>query len=255
MFCDLCDSTALSAAMEAEDYEDLLISLRQRYEEAVTRHRGTVVRIQGDGMLAVFGFPHPREGDGRRATEAALELQRTVSEIIKPGPSTFDGPLRLHTGIHAGTVLVKRGDVVRGRLELLGMAPNIAGHLSSEAGPNEILVSEETLGPDRFAFETDTPRLVPVDGRGTLINCLPVLGHAAASTSSFEARARRGLRPFIGRSTEIRLLEDHLEQALAGSSLFVTIAGPPGVGKTRLAEQFLLQTQQDGCRILKGYCE
>ena len=255
LFCDLCDSTALSSAMEAEDYEELLTSLRRRYEAAVDGHGGTIVRIQGDGLLAVFGYPNPSEGDGRRAAEAALELKRTVADISGPASQGFGKPLRLHTGIHSGTVLVKLGDLVRGRLELLGMAPNIAGHLSDEAGPDEILISEETLGPDRFLFEMGPPRLVPLDRRGAMITCLPILGRAAASTSSFDARAQRGLQPFIGRSAEMRQLEEYLEQALAGTSQLVTIAGPPGIGKTRLAEQFLLQSQNDGCRILKGYCE
>jgi class 3 adenylate cyclase/tetratricopeptide (TPR) repeat protein len=255
IFCDLCDSTAISSAMEAEEYEDLLTSLRYRYEAAVSRFGGTVVRIQGDGMLAVFGFPKASEGDGRRAAETALELRRTVAEIRVPDRYDAGGPLRVHTGIHAGTVLVKLGDVVSGRLELLGMAPNVTGHLSAEAGPDEILVSEETLGPDRYLFETGVPRLVPLDGHGAVITCLPVLGRAAVTASSFEARARRGLQPFLGRSAEIRQLEGYLEHALAGSSLLVHIAGPAGVGKTRLAEQFLLQSQQDGCRILKGFCD
>jgi len=254
VFCDLCDSTALSAAMEAEEYALLLAGLRGIYETVVARHGGTVVRVQGDGMLAVFGYPHPREGDGRRSVEAALELHRAVSEMPAAGPRRRGTPLRLHSGVHAGMVLVQQGDVVLGRLELLGAPPNIAGRLSDEAERDEILVSDETLGPDRSLFDAGAPRMVRVDRQGTLIACLPVRGRAASGTA-FEARLQRGLQPFIGRRDEFRRLEDCLGRALAGAALQVAIAGPPGVGKTRLAEQFALHAQWKGCRVLRGYCD
>ena len=253
LFCDLCGSTSLSRAMEAEDYAQLLSLLRAEYQSAVTRQGGTLVRVQGDGMLAVFGYPQPREGDGRRAVETAVELHRSVAEIAGYGPSGRAGELRLHSGIHAGIVLVKRGDLMLGTLELLGMAPNIASHLSSAAARGEILVTEETLGPDRFFFDTGPQRLVPVDSDGTLVASRAVFGRSQLN-SSFEARAQRGLQPFIGRETEVRQLEDYLGQALAGDTRQVAIAGPPGIGKTRLAQFFLAQARWKGCRVLKGYC-
>jgi class 3 adenylate cyclase len=84
LFCVLCDSTALSGSLEAEDYAALLSALRRIYDEAVTRHGGTVVRILGDGLLAVFGYPVPSEGDGRRAVLAALQMHEAVKRIAPP---------------------------------------------------------------------------------------------------------------------------------------------------------------------------
>jgi len=249
LFCDLCDSTALSASLEAEDYAEILGSLRHTYETVVARHGGTIVRIQGDGMLAVFGYPDPREGDGRRAAEAALDLHAACREISGPGPA-----LRLHSGIHSGMVLVQQGDVMLGRFELLGNVPNIASRLSDTASRDEIIVSEETLGPESHFFQTSPRRLITVAGRSEALAAYTILGRAPVHTR-FEARERRGLSPFIGRQAELEVLESELVQSLAGTPRHVAISAPAGVGKTRLAQQFLNLAAARGCRALRGYCE
>ena len=254
LFCDLCDSTALSSSSEAEDYADVLGHLRRIYETVVARHGGCVVRIQGDGMLAVFGLPDPREGDGRRATEAALDLHALVRDLREPELAAGWPPLRLHSGVHSGMVLVQQGDVVLGRFELLGNVPNIASRLSDAATRDEILVSEETLGPESHFFETSPRRLVSVLGRVEAIGAYTIVGRALVSTR-FEARARRGLSPFIGRQAELRALDGFLADTLAGTPRHVAISAPAGVGKTRLAQHFLSLAAARGCRILRGYCE
>src|SRR5262245_60532326 len=111
LFADLTGSTRLSAELEAEHYAALLAQLPHAYWTVVARHGGLVVRIQGDGMLAVFGHPEPLEDHGRRATEAALELHAAVRALHVEPPLPAIGQLTLHSGIHAGLVLVGEGDV------------------------------------------------------------------------------------------------------------------------------------------------
>jgi class 3 adenylate cyclase len=82
LFVDLSSSTAMAEWMEAEHYAAMLAGLRGLYEQIVPRHGGVIARIQGDGMLAVFGYPEVREDDGRRATETALELHAAVRELL-----------------------------------------------------------------------------------------------------------------------------------------------------------------------------
>jgi class 3 adenylate cyclase/tetratricopeptide (TPR) repeat protein len=254
LFSDLCDSTALSASMEAEDYADILGRLRQIYETVITGHGGTIVRIQGDGVLAVFGFPEAQEGDGRRATEAALDLHEAVRRLVPTDASTHWPSPHLHSGIHSGLVLVQQGDMVLGRLELLGHVPNIASRLSDAAARDEILVSEETLGPESHFFETSPRRLIPVAGRPAPVGAYNILGRALIRTR-FEASEKRGLLPLIGRQAELEMLEDFLDKTLAGTARHVAISAPAGVGKTRLSQEFLSRASRRGCRILRGYCE
>jgi class 3 adenylate cyclase/tetratricopeptide (TPR) repeat protein len=260
LFCDLCDSTALSGELEADEYADLLEALHQAYDTAVARHGGTVVRVQGDGMLAVFGHPLPREGDARRAVETALMLHETVRQL--PRLVTFGNPrgaprgdLRLHSGIHAGLVLVREGNLLIGRLELVGVVPNIAARLSAAAGRDEVLVSDETLGPARSHFDTGKQRLVRVPSHELPLLCWPVTGRArgAADAARHAVNAHRGV--FVGRRAELLRLEDRLGDVLNGDTRQVALVGPPGVGKTRLATEFAQIAESRGCRVLKGYCD
>ncbi|MCW5636244.1 MAG: adenylate/guanylate cyclase domain-containing protein, partial [Rubrivivax sp.] len=225
LFCDLCDSTALSGSLEAEDYAALLSALRRIYDEAVTRHGGTVVRILGDGLLAVFGYPVPSEGDGRRAVLAALQMHEAVKHIA-PLPGALgahgrpgEGPqgLRLHSGIHAGLVLVQGGDHVVGRLELMGMVPNIAARLSAEAGPDELLVSDETLGPARALFRTDAARRVRVQGHEQAIDCWTVAARADAPAPAAAPRGRAARPAGVGRAAGRHRRETGRGEARAGA--------------------------------------
>jgi class 3 adenylate cyclase len=252
LFADLSRSTELAAAMEAEDYAALLAALRQAYQDIMPRHGGLVVRVQGDGLLAMFGHPLTREDDGRRAVEAALALHERVRALRCPVPEGH--AISLHTGIHSGLVLIHAGDIERGRFELLGPVPNIASRLSDAAAPHEILVSEETLGPASRAFRTGAVRSLQVKGREAPIRVYSVDARAAPATR-LDAHIQRTHAPFVGREAELQRLQQQLEQALAGKPCSVAVAGAAGLGKTRLIEQFLGRAEAQGWRVLRGYCD
>lgn len=255
LFVDLSGSTAMAEWLEAEHYAAMLATLRALYERIVPHHGGVIARIQGDGMLAVFGHPEVREDDGRRATEAALELHAAVRGLQPPGPRPAGFPgLTLHSGIHAGIVLVNEGDQMRGRFELLGNAPNIAARLSEAARADEIIASDESLGLQSQFFETGPRFTLQLRGRATPLAVYRVLGRAPVGRR-FEASMRRGLAPFVGRDIELTLLDAALARALAGHSLWVGLRAGAGVGKTRLTEEFLRRAADQPCRIHRGYCE
>ncbi|MBV8605797.1 MAG: AAA family ATPase [Pelomonas sp.] len=251
LFADLSGSTALSEALEAEDYAELLARLRHCYREIVARHGGTVVRIQGDGMLAIFGHPQPREDEGRHACEAALELHAAVREL-RAGAAGRQR-LSLHSGIHAGLVLVDAGDAVRGLFELLGQTPNIAARLSDLAGPDEILVSEETLGLHKHYFATGERLLLQLKGRSQPLAAYTVRARVALERR-FDASVQRGLSPFVGRADELGRLRDALQDCLGGAPRWISLCAAAGIGKTRLIEEFLLRAAAGVCRVQRGHC-
>ena len=257
LFSDLSDSTFLSGILEAEHYAQMLSDLRRCFRDIVPRHGGQIARIQGDGVLAIFGFPQAREDDGRRATATALELHEAVGRILVEGHYPNVGPLMLHSGIHGGLVFVAEGDLERGRFELLGTVPNMAARLSGLAQRGEICVSEETLGADTNFFTTTGPYAVAVDGSPSNMRMFRVLGQAPVQ-SRLQARAMRGLAPFVGRASELEALDESFRALLGGESprQCVAIAGGPGLGKTRLIEEFLDDKQASSpCLVLRGYCE
>ena len=253
LFSDLCESTRISGSMEAEDYAELLGALRRQIDPIISRHGGEVVRIDGDGVTVIFGYPDAHEDDGRRATEAAIDLH-AAAKVLGGGAPGLEHGLRLHTGIHAGLVLVEPGDMVRGRFEMLGDATNLAARLSDLAGTDEIIVSEAALGSDRHFFEGEARRTVSLRGKDKPLAVYSITGRAAVETR-FDARTLEGIAPFVGRDTQLAALWDGLGEARQGENRLFVVVGPAGLGKTRLANEYLARAAGAEFEVHRGYCE
>ncbi len=254
LFTDLSDSTQLSQAMEAEDYAEMLDELRRVFREEVAAHHGAVNQYQGDGLQAVFGYPQTRETDGLHAAETAVAVHRRVRGLRQRYAALGAPELSVHTGIHGGLALARLGDGVGGRLELYGTVPGLAKHLSDVAERDDILVSEETLGPDHFLFDSDARRLVQLKGKDSPVVIRRLLSRTALRTR-FEAHVRRGLVPFVGRAPEMARLESALRELAQRRSATIAIRAEPGTGKTRLIEEFLARMTPGLCTVLRGFCE
>lgn len=254
LFADLCDSTAMSRELDAEEIADTLERYRAVCRAAVQRHEGLVARLQGDGVLAVFGYPRPAEDAVRRALETAEDLRREVPAL----PSPWNRPLQVHSGVHAGLVLIQEGDIERGRIDLVGDLPNIAARLSAAAAPGEVLVGEGSTGPDAGHFVFGPAREVAVH-RTAQMPARPLQGRAPRMRP-FEARVRRGLARFVGRDAEIAQLLAFADAALEpgaapGTGRCATISGGAGMGKSRLVEELRAQLEGRGLRVAGGHCE
>ncbi len=254
LFCDLSDSTRLAGLMEAEDFSTLLATLRLHSREIVAKHGGRIARIQSDGVLAIFGYPEASEDDGRRATEAAIELHAVMAQLTVEVSTGLRESLALHSGIHAGLVFLTEGDVERGRFEVLGPVPNAASYLSDLAERGTILVSEETLGAEAHFFDKGARYLVDLPGLPNQVAVYQVFGRATVK-NRYEARAMRGFAPLAGREDDLRSLRSHLREAIAGTPQCVAVVGGPGLGKSRLIAELMRPESTSGCLVLRGYCE
>ncbi|MGE0623748.1 MAG: AAA family ATPase [Pseudomonadales bacterium] len=252
LFSDLSDSTALASSVDPEEFAELLEALNRTFEQIIQRHGGTILQVRGDGVFAVFGL-ESREDEGRRATEAALELHDAVKNISFTSPLPGFTRLTMHTGIHSGLVLAVEGDEVLGRFVLVGDAANLASRLSDMASADEILVSETSLGAERHFFATGEARSFPF-GTAEPLTVLPILGHSSVDTR-FEARRFGKQTPLVGRERELSVLRRALDNCQQGNAQVVSVVAPPGVGKTRLIDEFLKDVESRGCRVLRGYCE
>lgn len=251
LFADLCESTVIADTMESEHYAAILSALRELYHDIIPRYGGIVVRIQGDGVLAAFGYPTTLEEDGRAAVNAALDLHQQVRELHLEHDAEL--ALNLHSGIHSGLVLVQTGSPELGRLELLGSVPNISARLSEAAHPDEVVVSHETLGPSNRLLETGLSENLSVKGRSD-----PVDVYRLKATSPFDAtlltRPAHRSSNFIGRGAELRQLTNEFSLAVNGETRCLAILGPAGIGKSRLIEEFL-KASPPACHILRVHCE
>lgn len=251
LFTDLVGSTTLGREMETEEFSALLEDLREICRAAAVRRGGVIARMQGDGATIVFGQPASGEDDGRRAVDAALEIHARVGALRPEGLPPRLAPLRMHSGVHAGTLLIAQGDIERGVFDLVGDVPNVAARLSQRAGPGQILASVDALGPNAHFFTLGAP--VDLSAAGLELPFHVVLGHSAAG-SRFESTASRGLTPFIGRASIVDRLRRFLLDETPGPRATVIVGGA-GLGKTRLVEEVLGSLDRHDMLVLRGGCE
>ncbi len=253
LFSDVSGSSEHAEQLDAEDYADKLDQFRKIVRNVVPRHGGSIARMQGDGVLALFGYDESREDDGRRAVEAAFELHQAVKSIDF-GIGANAAFMELHSGIHAGLVLLIEGDIERGRFDVVGEVPNTASRLCSMAAKGEIMVSEESLGPQAHFFRLSRRQTLTVRGRANPLTVVRVDNRAEVQRR-IEAAAKRGVVPFVGRTAPMaQLLQSAagLDKGLRGG---IVISGEAGLGKSRLISEFRKQAEALGLITLQGYCE
>jgi len=251
MFTDLCDSTHIASQMEPENYSDILERMGKDFVTIVNKHGGEVIRIDGDGFIFVFGYPTFHEDHSRRAVEAALDIHNALEEIEK----TYGGPdmrLRMHTGIHSGIVLVKQGDIARGKYEILGDPTNVTARLCDFAAPGEIIISHETLGRAGYHFQVAQDSLVSFKGRTEKLRVKKIIGrNAGGDRKTIWATHSAN---FTGRDTELAWLKDFVTSGNRHSAM-AHIQAEAGMGKSRLLHEFSKAMTESGQSAHNSICE
>jgi class 3 adenylate cyclase len=125
LFCDLVGSTSLAAKLDAEDWRTLVNTYLDEASAAVTGLGGHVLKKLGDGLMALFGYPHAQENDAERAVRAALAIQRALVEINARNASKGAPELSARIGLDSGQVVVDATG------EVFGDAPNIAARANA----------------------------------------------------------------------------------------------------------------------------
>jgi class 3 adenylate cyclase/predicted ATPase len=228
MFCDLVGSTELAAALDVEDWRNLLNNYLNEASKAVTGLGGRVLKRLGDGLMAVFGYPQAQENDAERAVRAALAIQQALGEVNTQNVRSGAPQLAVRVGVDSGPVVVDdAGDV-------FGEAPNIAARVQAAAEPGTVLVTSTVQRQVAGLFIVEDKGAYELKGAPA-----PVTLYRVVRVSG--GRRRKGARvltPFVGREEDLGVLARGSERALAGNGQFVLIVGDPGIGKSRLIEEF-----------------
>jgi class 3 adenylate cyclase/tetratricopeptide (TPR) repeat protein len=230
MFCDLVDSTALSARLDPEDMWEVIRAYRAACARVIATYDGSLARFVGDGILAYFGYPRAHEDDAERAVRAGLDI------IAAVGPLETRAE-RVEVRIAIATGLVVVGDLISGgaseQQAMVGDTPNIAARLQSLAEPGAVVVAASTreLLGDLFTFRNLGLR--EVKGISEPIAVWAVEG-GTASESRFEAVRTARSMGFVGRKAEIEFVLSRQQLAWQGQGQAVLISGEAGIGKSRL---------------------
>jgi class 3 adenylate cyclase/tetratricopeptide (TPR) repeat protein len=242
---DVVGSTRIGERRDPELVQHVLARYFEAARSAIERHGGTIEQFLGDAVVAIFGLPVLHEDDGLRAVRAVAELRDHLSRLNQE--------LQREPGVSLLTrTAVNTGEVVSGNRpgQLAGDVMNVVARLEAAAQPGEILIGQPTwqLVRDAVVVEKIAPLILkgkadPVQAY-RLLEVLPdAPGHA-----------RRTDIPLVGRRLELDLLAwAHERMVHERASHLITLLGPPGIGKTRLVDEFA-RTMGDDVAVLRGHC-
>jgi predicted ATPase len=206
LFPDIVGSPRLLEELGAEEYAAALAGHRRIVRAAVERHGGIEVDTQGDAFFVAFP-------DAVAAVTAAAEAQRDLA----------DGPIRVRMGLHTGTARLSEGGYVGGDVHL-GARIAAAGHGGQVllSGATRGLITAEVLDHGQHRLKDfDSPLTIYQLGAGRF----PPL--KTISNTSLP----RPASSLIGRVREI----GEITARLRDGARLLTLTGPGGTGKTRLA--------------------
>ena len=239
LFADLVGSTSLGEREDPEVVQDLVSSTFTRLSQEIERFGGTVDKIMGDAILALFGVPAAHEDDPERAVRAALEMQSVLTTHERRGGRA---PAGRSSGCGSASrparcmVNLERTPDLPDRM-VTGDAANTASRLQSAAEPGH-----RRRGARRLRRVQPGDRLPGAaaaapqgQGRGD-----PGLGRRRRQDPPRRTR-RLGLEAaLVGRDDELATLKQAFHRVVStGRPALVTVIGPAGVGKSRIAWELL----------------
>jgi class 3 adenylate cyclase/tetratricopeptide (TPR) repeat protein len=248
VFLDLVDSTAITGALDPEAHRRVQGRFFDELRAVLERHGGTLEKFIGDAVMAVFGIPTLHEDDALRAVRAATEAREAMAALNAELRSSWGVELSVRIGVNTGEVVA--GDPTTGQRLVTGEAVNLASRLEAAASPGEILI-----GADTYRLVANAVLVEPVEGLELKGVAAPtdawrVLGVLAGAPSI----ARRLDSPLVGRERELRVLRQTFERAAADRTCqLVTILGPAGAGKSRLAAELLSEVSGEATTLV-GRC-
>jgi class 3 adenylate cyclase len=234
LFVDLVGSTELVSSRDPEVVRRRVNLFFDHVSQCITRHGGIVEKFAGDAVMAAFGIPQAHEDDAERAIRAALAILDSVHGL----------GLEARIGIEAGEVVADERDSTFAT----GEPVNVAARLQQAAKPGQILIGPMAYRLTLNVAQVEEVGLLELKGFDRPVPTWQVLG-----TVEDEGWAPAVAAPFVGRDAELELLENTYGRATRDERAHLfTIYGEPGVGKSRLAREFV--SGVEGATVLAGRC-
>jgi predicted ATPase/class 3 adenylate cyclase len=234
-FADVVGSTALADRMDPEDWSAVMRRVVALMTGAVERNAGSVVRVMGDGILAVFGAPVAHEDDAIRAVSSGLEMVAAVAEAAPSLRRETGEDTRIRVGVNTGLAVVeglRAGSTPR---DVMGDTVNVAARIQAAARPGTVLVTGDTWRHAGTAFDGIALGGLEVKGKAEPVEAWEI---NARRDQPMSGRGLAGLASrMVGRDDPLRRLTARLGEVRSGFGRAAVILGEPGVGKSRLLSE------------------
>ncbi len=248
LFCDVAESTRLGERLDPESLRRVMSRWFESMRAVLERHGGTVEKFIGDAVMAVFGVPRLHEDDALRAARAAVDMRAALAELNVELERDWNFRLQMRIGVNTGEVVA--GDPAGGQTLVTGDAVNLAKRLEQAARSGEILIGGTTKRLVENAVLVEPRDPLPVKGKSEQVESWCVL----AVITGAAAFARRLDSRLVGRREELARLQQELATAEAERTCrLVTVLGPAGIGKSRLAAE-LAAVAADEATVLTARC-
>ncbi len=249
LFADVVHSMDIAAAVGAERLREIMAELFDRSSAIVKRYGGTVDKFTGDGIMAVFGAPITLEDHAIRACIAALEIQNQTTSLAAEVDSRDGIVLQLRVGLNSGQVIAGEIGSRDASYTAVGEEVGMAQRMESVAPPGGVILSESTARLVENAVLLGEDELHRIKGASSPVRARQLLG-----IEEHQAR-HRSESSLVGRARELNFLTAVLEEAVSGAGCVVNVAGPPGIGKSRLAREIVARASSRGVAVVTTHCE
>jgi class 3 adenylate cyclase len=246
VFVDLVGFTARSEQLDPEDVRAILTPYYDTVRAELESFGGVVEKFIGDAVMAVFGAPTAHGDDAERAVRAALAVSEAVAELNTRHPEL---DLKIRGAVNTGDAVVAvDARPGAGEAMIAGDVVNTAARLQQTAAVGTIVVGDETYRATNGAIRYE--EVSPVIAKG---KAEPLVAWQAIAAESAEGERQLSRIPLVGRRRELGLLRDLWERSARDRRPhLVTVIGPPGQGKTRLAFEFIRHVEEDGGTAVRG---
>jgi class 3 adenylate cyclase/tetratricopeptide (TPR) repeat protein len=252
LFADMKGSLELLADRDPEDARRMLDPVLAVMMEAVHRYEGTVNQVLGDGVMAIFGAPVAHENHAVRAAYAALRMHEEVQRLARDLRRAEGVDVQIRVGLNSGEVVVRAiGSDLHMDYSAVGQTTYLAAQMERLARPGSTLLAPETCRLTEGFLVVTGLGPVPIRGITEPVEVYELTG-AGPARYRLQAAAVRGLTRFVGRHAEVERLREAFTRSRAGEGRLVALVGEPGVGKSRVIQEFVEGPWMDGAILLEG---
>jgi class 3 adenylate cyclase len=248
LFADVVGSMELATALGPERLREIMTALVERAAGVVQRYGGTVDKFTGDGIMAVFGAPIALEDHAIRACRAALDIQNETESLAAEVERSNGVTLKLRVGLNSGEVIV--GEIGSRTLgyTAIGEQVGMAQRMESVAPAGEVMLSASTGRLVEDAMELGEPQVVHIKGSDAVVTAQQLLRIGTQI-------GRRSVSSLVGRRWETAAIEAILDRSIDGHGSCISVVGPAGIGKSRIAAEATAMAAGRGVSVFSTYCE